>query len=99
MFNNNMSCFSGRNAPSTGQMTDAQGNLLHLRLAHNRPLSSSSSLQLIICVIAKIWRLRRRAIPSFVIEVELILIVSESVMDGVHLKCQREGEVGKKTEC
>lgn len=60
MFNNNTSCFSGQNVPSTGQMTDAQGNLLHLRQAHNRPLSSSSSMQLIICVIAKIWRLRRR---------------------------------------
>lgn len=60
MFNNNTSCFSGRSVPSTGQMTDAQGNLLHLRRAHNRPLSSSSSMQLIICVIAKIWRLWRR---------------------------------------
>lgn len=60
MFNNNTSCFFGRNVPSTGQMTDAQGNLLHLRQAHNRPLSSSSSMQLIICVIAKIWRLQRR---------------------------------------
>ncbi len=60
MFNNNTLFFSGWNVPSTGQMTDAQGNLLHLRRAHIWPLSSSSSMQLIICVIAKIWRLRRR---------------------------------------
>ncbi len=51
-------------------------------------------MQLIICVIAKIWRYGG-TIPSFVTEVKLILIVSESVMDGVHLKCQG-GRGGKE---
>lgn len=38
-------------------------------------------------------------IPSSLIEVELILIGNESVMDRVHLKCQRDGEAEQKSQC
>lgn len=47
----------------------------------------------------KRWRLNKRAIPSSLIEVELILTENESVMDRVHRKCQWNREAEQKSQC
>lgn len=85
--NSNVSCLFDANIPLIGQINDSQGDLFNISQPHNTLLSSSG-------LIKKIWRLNKRAVPSSLIEVELILTENESVMDRVHRKCQwnREAE-------